>query len=97
MGIGFTLALSLLGAIREILGSGSFLGIPFASGLEQYTQTLFILAPGGFRTLGLLMGFFNYLAIRKRNKEGPADGGVETAARAEWIHRKRAKNSVGNP
>jgi len=68
MGIGFTLSLMLLGAIREVLGSGSLLGIPFADGLEQYTQTLFILAPGGFLTLGLLMGFFNYLAIRKRNK-----------------------------
>ena len=68
MGIGFTLSLMLLGAIREILGSGSLLGIPFADGLAPYTQTLFILAPGGFLTLGLLMGFFNYLAIRKRGK-----------------------------
>lgn len=66
MGIGFTLALALLGIIREVLGSGSILGIPFADGLEKYTQTLFILAPGGFLTLGLLMGFFNYLAIRKK-------------------------------
>ncbi len=68
MGVGFTLSLMLLGAIREILGSGALLGIPFADGLENYTQTLFILAPGGFLTLGLLMGFFNYLAIRKRGK-----------------------------
>jgi electron transport complex protein RnfE len=66
MGIGFTLALMLLGVIREVLGSGAVLGIPFADGLEQYTQTIFILAPGGFLTLGLLMGFFNYLALRKR-------------------------------
>ena len=68
MGLGFTLSLALLGTIREILGSGSFLGIPFADGLTPYTQTIFILAPGGFLTLGLLMGFFNYLAIRKKAK-----------------------------
>ncbi|MCC8180933.1 MAG: electron transport complex subunit RsxE, partial [Planctomycetes bacterium] len=68
MGIGFTLALMLLGAIREILGSGSLLGIPFADEAMTYTQTLFILAPGGFLTLGLLMGFFNYLALRRRQK-----------------------------
>ncbi|MCD8350621.1 MAG: electron transport complex subunit E [Planctomycetaceae bacterium] len=68
MGIGFTLALTLLGAIREILGSGALMGIPFGEGLGSYTQTLFILAPGGFLTLGLLMGFFNYLAIRKKNR-----------------------------
>lgn len=68
MGVGFTLALMLLGSIREVLGSGSILGIPFASGVEQYTQTIFILAPGGFLTLGLLMAFFNYLAIRKKRR-----------------------------
>ncbi len=68
MGIGFTLSLTLLGGIREILGSGALMGIPFGEGLGAYTQTLFILAPGGFLTLGLLMGFFNYLAIRKKNR-----------------------------
>jgi electron transport complex protein RnfE len=68
MGIGFTLSLMLLGTIREILGSGSFMGIPFSDGLAPYTQTIFILAPGGFLTLGLLMGFFNYLAIRKKGR-----------------------------
>ena len=66
MGFGFTLALALLGATREILGSGSLLNIPFADGLGGYTQTIFILAPGGFLTLGLFMAFFNYLAIRKK-------------------------------
>lgn len=69
MGVGFTLALCLLGAIREVLGSGSILGIPFADGLGAYTQTFFILAPGGFLTLGLMMGFFNYLALRRHAKE----------------------------
>ncbi len=68
MGIGFTMALTLLGAIREILGGGSLLGIPFADSIMPYTQTIFILAPGGFLTLGLLMGFFNYITMRRRAK-----------------------------
>lgn len=68
MGLGFTLSLTLLGAVRETLGSGSLLGIPFAPDLSAYTQTIFILAPGGFLTLGLLMGFFNYMALRKQAK-----------------------------
>ncbi len=68
MGLGFTVALTTLGAIREILGSGAIIGIPFADGLGAYTQTIFILAPGGFLTLGLLMGFFNYLALRKKRR-----------------------------
>lgn len=68
MGVGFTLSLVLLGGIREILGSGSILGIPFMDGLSAYTQTIFILAPGGFLTLGLLMGFFNYMALLRQAK-----------------------------
>ena len=67
MGIGFTLALTLLGAIREVLGSGSLLRIPFANCLEQHTQPIFILAPGGFLTLALLTDLFHYLAIRQRS------------------------------
>ena len=67
MGVGFTLSLCLLGTIREVIGAGTFFGIPFADGLSVYTQTIFLLAPGGFITLGLLMGFFNYLAIRRKN------------------------------
>ncbi|MDR2390076.1 MAG: electron transport complex subunit E [Planctomycetota bacterium] len=73
MGVGFTLALGLLGSVREILGSGSLLGIPFFNGVSTYTQTIFILAPGGFLTLGLFMAFFNYLALRKHARPGGED------------------------
>ncbi|MDR3210439.1 MAG: electron transport complex subunit E [Planctomycetota bacterium] len=67
MGIGFTLSLALIGSIREILGTGTFLGIPIVFGLDPYTQNIFILAPGGFLTLGLLMGLFNWLGKRKQS------------------------------
>lgn len=55
MGLGFTLALTLLAAIREVIGTGAILGIPLTTGLEPYTQKIFILAPGGFLTMGLIL------------------------------------------
>lgn len=58
MGLGFTGALFLMGAVREILGSGSILGISlFGASFEP--ALLFVLAPGGFITYGLLLGGIN--------------------------------------
>ncbi len=57
MGLGFTLALSLLGGVREILGAGSLFGIPFVS-QDAYPILLFIMPPGAFLALaGLIMAF----------------------------------------
>ncbi len=61
MGLGFTLALTLLGLLREILGSGSAFGYKF---IEGDAMLLFVLAPGGFIGLGLLSAIVNYF----RNK-----------------------------
>ncbi|MGE5529963.1 MAG: electron transport complex subunit RsxE [Patescibacteria group bacterium] len=58
MGIGFTAAITLISAIREILGNGSFLGMTFIP--EQYTAKVMIIPPGGFFTYGLLLGFVNW-------------------------------------
>ena len=67
MGLGFTFALVLLGAIREILGSGKLMGyMVFGSGFEPVL--LMIMAPGAFITLGLLMGYFNTLDDRRKRK-----------------------------
>ena len=60
MGVGFSFALTLLGAIREILGNGSFFGWKFFQG---DTILVFILAPGAFITLGYLIALIN--RIRK--------------------------------
>ena len=63
MGIGFTLALAILSCVREVLGAGALLGIPLFG--EAFKPALiFVLAPGGFITLGILMGAFN-LVIKK--------------------------------
>ena len=52
MGIGFTFALVVLGAVREILGSGAIFGFKF---IEGDGMLLFILAPGAFIVLGYLI------------------------------------------
>ncbi|MFP4416067.1 MAG: electron transport complex subunit RsxE [Chitinispirillaceae bacterium] len=63
MGIGFTVALSTLSIIREILGSNKLWGLNFIPGFQP--MTLFILAPGGFFTIALVMGLVNYFRSRK--------------------------------
>ncbi len=73
MGLGFTLALVLISAIREFLGTGSLLGYPIMKmiGLEGFKGSIMmILPPGGFLTMGLLLGFMNYNKIRKNKKAG---------------------------
>lgn len=82
MGIGFTIALCCMGAVREVLGAGTFLagaenllslaGITsfkgfnlIAEGSSISPMTIFILAPGGFFTFGILMACSNKLAEKK--------------------------------
>lgn len=59
MGLGFTLSLSILGAIRELLGTGKIFSINIYP--EQYGSLLFVLAPGAFIVLGYLIAIFNKL------------------------------------
>jgi electron transport complex protein RnfE len=59
IGLGFTLALTLLGAVREFFGSGSLFGCQVYS--ENYGSLIFVLAPGAFLVLGFLIALFNYL------------------------------------
>ena len=66
MGIGFTLALTLMGAIRELIGSGSVFGQDIL-GASSEPMLLIVLASGGFLTFGLLLGVFN-LVVRKIEK-----------------------------
>jgi electron transport complex protein RnfE len=56
MGLGFTMALGVLGTIREILGSGSIMGFKF---IEGDGILVFILAPGAFIALGYLIAVVN--------------------------------------
>ncbi len=64
MSIGFTGALFALGAIREILGNGSLFNISlFGPNFEPWI--IMILPPGGFLTLGLMLGVFAWVADRR--------------------------------
>lgn len=61
MGLGFAFALTLLGSIREILGSGKLFNMTIFP--EDYVMLLFVLAPGAFIVLGYLIAVIN--KIRK--------------------------------
>ena len=59
IGLGFTLGLTLLGIVREVLGSGSIFGFTLLP--ETYNILLFVLPPGAFITLGFLIAIVNKL------------------------------------
>jgi len=59
-GLGFTLAIFIMGAVRELLGAGTILGYPvLGAGFAQKPILLFILPPGGFLVIAFLMGILN--------------------------------------
>lgn len=59
MGLGFTLALTVLGSIRELLGNGSVFGATILPASFFQPITIFVLAPGAFLVLGVLFALFN--------------------------------------
>lgn len=62
IGLGFTGALTLIGAVREILGTGAVFGMQLYS--ADFGALLFVLAPGAFIVLGLLIALFNRLTAK---------------------------------
>ena len=81
MGLGFTVSLTLISAVRELIGSGTLLGFPVL-GANYPGVLLFVLAPGGYITLGLVMVAFNTVTgridkrRRAKNAENDAEGSV---------------------
>ncbi|MGQ1908355.1 RnfABCDGE type electron transport complex subunit E [Marinifilum sp. RC60d5] len=59
MGLGFAMALTILGSVRELLGSGKVFGISIFS--DTYGMLVFVLAPGAFLALGYLIAIINRL------------------------------------
>ena len=59
MGLGFTIALTILGAVRELLGTGMFFGQTVYP--DNYGMLIFVLAPGAFIALAFLMAAVNKL------------------------------------
>ncbi len=79
MGLGFTLALVIIGSIREILGAGTWFGITLTANLFS-PISIFILAPGGFLVYGLVIAAVNKLTKGKAIKK--KDFGCEGCANA---------------
>ena len=63
IGLGFTLSLTVIGLVREILGSGSAFGVKFVT---EGMPLIFVLAPGAFIVLGYLMVLFNKLTAKNK-------------------------------
>lgn len=73
MGLGFTLALVIIGALREVIGNGSIFGAQLL-GATYEPMLLMVLAPGAFITFGLVLGVIN--ALTAWRKKGKAKGGA---------------------
>lgn len=67
MGLGFTLALLILGVIREIIGFGTFFGIQVVPAAIE-PMMIFVLAPGGFFVYGCIIALVNRLSRHKAVK-----------------------------
>lgn len=67
MGLGFTLSLTTLGIIRELLGAGTIFGVQIMPQAFN-PAVIMILPPGAFLTLGLLLGLLNKLTAKDRLK-----------------------------
>ena len=67
MGLGFTIALTIIGSIRELLGAGSIFGFALPGGFEP--MAFFIRAPGAFLVLAVLVAILNAVGIKNRSKK----------------------------
>ena len=73
MGIGFTIALFLMGSIREIIGAGQWMGLTIPL-IHDDPMLLFIMPAGGFFTLGMIIAAVNKLSKKKPPKEISCEG-----------------------
>ncbi|MBI5206518.1 MAG: electron transport complex subunit E [Candidatus Firestonebacteria bacterium] len=67
IGMGYFMAIFIISFCREIIGANQLFGYPIIKDYEPVS--IFLLPPGGFFTLGLLLAFFNWLDIRKRSRQ----------------------------
>jgi len=72
MGAGFTIALIMMAAVRELVGNGTLMGNPvFGEGYQP--ALLFVLAPGGFLVFGLLMALINQVGLKRKRPVKPVE------------------------
>lgn len=94
MGGGFTLALLVMGSIREIIGSGTWFGIPVTAGRID-PVTIFILAPGGFFVFGCMIAAVNFITKGKGVKR-KSFGCEGCPAAAACTHKQCPDNIIGD-
>lgn len=73
MGLGFTLALFLMGTVREVIGAGSFFGISIPV-VKDYTIPLLTTPPGGFLVFGLVTAAVNSLPKKRKRTASACEG-----------------------
>jgi Na+-translocating ferredoxin:NAD+ oxidoreductase subunit E len=66
MGLGFGLTLTVLSAVREVLGANRLFGYPLITGMDP--ATVMVMAPGAFFTLALMLWAMNSINARKKGK-----------------------------
>lgn len=93
MGIGFTIALSLIGFVREILGAGSVLGMMVIP--ERYHITAFVLAPGAFFALAVLTALQNKFKAPSATNGASGACGAGCGSCAELSNHKVPKSGKG--
>lgn len=69
MGAGFTVTLVLMSAVREVLGAGTFAGLPVLPGFIE-PMTVFVMPPGGFAVLAVLIAASVMVEARRRRRAG---------------------------
>ena len=83
IGVGFTAALTMIAVVRELLGNGTLFGLP-VFGADYPPALMFILAPGGFLVLALLLALINKIVLqREKNKDEKAR---KEPVQAEEVH-----------
>lgn len=78
MGVGFTCSLTIIAMVRELLGAGSLFGIS-VFGADYPPALMFILAPGGFLVLGLLLALINKIVLQREKSKPDKKARATTA------------------
>lgn len=91
MGIGFTIAMLMMGSIRELLGAGTLFGLPITNGIIP-PMLIFILPPGGFFVFGMLIALANKLAGSKNGTNESECRGCPISESCAKSHKEEAKS-----
>ena len=98
MGLGFTIALTLAGALRELLGVGKIFGVQLLP--EGFGMAIFIQPPGAFLIFALMIAVMNAIGIKTRQRqlvESGCDGNCALCASAAGCETKQEEKTEDKP